>query len=280
MSELKRFDAPAWTADWLVGWLASLGLVSRIEGAKLFWSDDVVPHAVFLAPSEEAIEAAKPTIEEVEKLAIARNLEGHLEYTRNPTREAYRDRAYVARSHNDFSMGAATSDIGVVPKDPLIHSPFNTSTSGDASMVDRLLRLLSEIEDSSVLAALTGEEQLVRGRGLALDVRRLVSTVTPVSGGSRDTVFPLSEVFAFYAFSLFDHCGKRTRGWSKPPHKSGAFSWGTWSYPLDATGIDAWLSLFSTCTKAPFELTRYESVPYRKRGNENTPGFASREVFL
>lgn len=279
---IHQIEAPAWTADWLVGWLASLGVAYRLPDVKLSWSDDVTPHAVFhveadsLEKAEERLNQALPDMDELKALAVTRHLEGHFEFERNPSRLAYADRAMVARKNGDYSLGVCTSDVGVLEKDPLVHARLNVAYPRGITLADRLETMLEAADGETIVAAINGFDERSSEKGLGFDIKRLVAPSVLTTG----TTSPIAEVLSFWGVFFFDLNGLDNRGWRKgSAFRTGAFQWVTWKKPLCPEGIDALFGEVYASSSTSMLSCRYESVPYQiQTSSDTTRAFASREV--
>jgi len=264
--------ADGWTADWLVGWLASIGVTWRDRAIKLSWTDEPVPRAVFHVNSVEQLEATMPTAEEAAALAITRELDGRAELPRKPTHAAYADRAHLARTTTDLSVGATLSDLGIGEGDDLPHSPFDAAVPKGLTVAQRLATACNAA-DGKLAPSLEGGGRTAKLNGLGFDLRRLASSAVP----GKATVDAHAETLAFFGCLFFTQCGQETRGWaSGSMFATGAFRWATWSEPLDWAGIDAFLDHFYSRTRDCHALgpRTFESIAYRPMGSaDSTRGY-------
>ena len=79
-----RHEAPGLPADWLNGWLAAIGVTVLIPGARLCWTDDGVPSAVF--ETDEPVDLAKVVADALPTLRDA----GPLGHRQNAARNGAR----------------------------------------------------------------------------------------------------------------------------------------------------------------------------------------------
>jgi len=241
---MNQFEAHAWKADWLVAWLASVGVTYLDRSVQLSWSRDPVPHAVFWARDEQQIESTFPAGEIIDQLAISPEVEKFGTFSRKhfaPSSE-YIARSRLARLTADLTLGSTMSDIGVQADEELPHSPFDPAAPGSTgSLGKRLQKVSREAESLSVRESMTGTGEVVAANGLGYDMRRLKQKSVP---GAANLIDPVVETFALFGSLLFTQRGPDTRGWTgRSMFKAGAFSWPTWSMPLGWAGVDAALDL-------------------------------------
>lgn len=269
-------DAPAWTADWLNAWLAAIGMCVRDPRVRLAWTEDPIPHARFSLPTVLDIEGLLPTNDELAELVIARqHSAAKQELPQGPTLEQYAERAAIARTSGDLSLGAFLSDLRIDPKtERLNRSPFNPGAPGGETLYQRLARTAGTIEPpDAVTRSLNGEGILTKGSGLGYDFRRIAA---PTVAGEM-TVDPVVETLAFYGSLLFPMGEYRARGWTASPDRTGSFRWPAWKPFLDWAAIDALLDVHSE--QSPEVSATFESVPFQKAGEmDQTRGFGSRIV--
>lgn len=281
MAEYTAFN---WTADWLNAWLAAIGATVLVDGLELAWTDDPLPAARFrLAGDEEvpaAIAAAMPTPDEVDRLAIARHLEGSVEFGRKVTLETYQSRAAVARECGDWTLSATVTDLVDLSRSnaEFGRSPFDAPAPGGETLWKRLRACVAVgggIE--AVDASACGDALRSKMNGLGFDYRRILSPTDP----NGDTfVDPVVEVLAFVGTLLVPirGDGRRSliRGWSRSPSRPGAFTWPVWHRPRTAGGIDA---LLDEWWAGVSNRTAFESVPYMPQGtSDTTRGYGSRRL--
>ena len=126
-----RYEAPGLPADWLNGWLAAIGVTVLVPGARLGWTNDAVPSAVFA--TDQSVDLAKvvaealPTPETLASSVIARRLPGtEHDFSRNVTLAAFRERAMVERRAGEGILAASVSDLNADLKpDNLEHGAFD-----------------------------------------------------------------------------------------------------------------------------------------------------------
>lgn len=266
---MHEFEAPAWQADWLMAWLASLGVLYRDRSIKLSWSGDGLPHAVFHIESPDQLDAVLPPIEELESLAIARQVDGYLDLSRNPAREALIDRAMLARRTGDLSLGGTISDIGVPAGDDLPHSPFDAPAPRGITLGERVVASRSACGDAETLRdSMVGASTRSAGNGLGLDLRRLAPSAVP--GGL--VTEPFVETMAFFGIVMFSQVGDRTRGWSVgSTRKTGAFQWPAWRDPLDWAAVDAALDEYwGRRHSRSAVIAEFDSIAYRPTSTSET----------
>ncbi|MGH9224434.1 MAG: hypothetical protein ACRD2W_11800 [Acidimicrobiales bacterium] len=244
-------EAPGLTVDWLNAWLAAIGVTVLVPGVRLRWTDDPVPLALFVLrdgspPLSERVAAAIPSLDDLQRLAIARWRQNRSELSRHVSLIAYADRSSMARACGDTSLSSSVTDlIADVPSDGLPHSPFDPPVPKGITLWERLVacRNATDGAPTSVSATLAGRGRRIASNGLGFDARRLVAGVRD----AEKRVDPLLEVLAFFGTSLFPMRGNgaesRARGWTGPPSRLGAFQWCAWLPALDRWAIDALLDL-------------------------------------
>jgi hypothetical protein len=283
---MTAHPAPGLSANWLNAWLATLGIAVLVPDAKAAWTADPLPRAVIhhdCAPSELAATVARhlPTLEEIARYSIARNLPELTEYPRNPTIESFQQRAHHARRHGDFTLAATTTDLAAGPKDPLAHSPFNPPAPKGLTIHERLTSCRDQIGDDPtglVARTLEGTARRIKTNGLGFDYTRIQIATDPAGDKWVD---PVIEFLAFYGLGLLPTRGNghkvTHRGWTNAPSKPGAFTWPVWTPPLSAAAIDGLLDRHWSAAD-PATRTAYESVPYKPVGdNDQTRGYGSRQ---
>ncbi len=270
-------EAPAWTADWLVAWLAAVGVTYRDRTVRLRWTDGPLPTAVFHCDGEAALNATVPSFDEIKTIVIARDLPGFDEFPRKPTHEQFSDRARPARERNDLSLGATVSSFGIDKTEELPHSPFDPSVPRGITLHQRLLSSREAVADGEFLVdSMRGQATTASTNGLGFDFRRLAASSVP---GDNLVIDPLVETMAFFGLLLFTQYGKGTRGWRDgSAFSTGAFRWPVWRPALDWAGIDALFDRFSNGLSAPVTAT-FESVAYAPTATaDTTRGFGSRRA--
>lgn len=270
-------EAPAWTADWLVGWLAAVGLTYLDRRARLRWSDDPIPFAIVMAPADLDIEQVFPTEAHIRELAIAPEHDRFGTFGRKhiaPSLE-YQQRATMARANGDLSVGATLSDIGISAGEELPHSPLDPAAPGPAGpLAQRLLRTREQAGSLALVDSMKGTIPLQATNGLGYDLRRLKQKAVPGENLLGD---PVAETLAFFGSVLFTQSGDRTRGWSEGSmFADGAFSWMTWSEPLGWAAIDAFLDLhYSNSGDEIVGYRVFESIAYHPAATADvTRGYA------
>ncbi len=261
---MKQVEAPGWNADWINGWLAAVGIVSLCGEAKLTWSSDARPHAIFTGINIDDMVEAWPTVDELSNLGIAEDhasLDG--EFPRNPSRDQYNERADFCRKNDDYSLGATLSDL-VKLDESLAHAPFSPAAPGSTGpLYRRMLRCHEKVaeSESAIAASLTGACERVPVGGLGFDPRRIMYAAV---AKQPQRVDPVVEVFAFFGLQIFNVRGSRTRGWTSRILAAGSFRWPTWTEPLDFFALDALLDVFyNSDIRWPFKSPTYSTVPYQ-----------------
>ncbi|MFV0525933.1 MAG: hypothetical protein ACK5RL_15715 [Acidimicrobiales bacterium] len=269
--------ATAWTADWLLAWLAAVGVTYRRPDVRLSWTDSPLPAAIFHGPKLEAIEDALPSHDELANLAIARESPGLDEFPRKPTRSQFAQRAGLARRTGDLSLGATVSSFRIDPKEDLVHSPLDPSVPKGVTLHQRVVAARAAIPDGeSLVDSMLGRASTASINGLGFDLRRLSPSSVP---GDNLVIDPIAETMAFFGLLMFTQWGNRTRGWRPPSaFRAGAFRWPTWPMALDWAGIDALLDRFIAGLPAPVDRV-FASVAYQPTATaDTTRGFGSTPV--
>lgn len=279
---MARFDAPGLQANWLNAWLAALGITVLVPEARLSWTDDERPHAVFDHGDLIAhLAAAFPTRAHLDAIAIARQHPASAHpFPRKPTGAAYRDRAHLARL-GDFSLTSTVTDL-VHGSDELPHSPFDPPFPKGITLHDRVLACRNAIHDElrQCQESLTGVGTRVQGSGLGFDYLRRFQPTVP---HAEDHVDPVIELLAFFGLSFIHVRGdgnrERVRGWSAGPLHRHAFTWPTWRQAITAPAIDALLDSFWSHADTTNTDAVFASVSYQPRGSlDATRGFASERI--
>lgn len=291
---MREHPAPGLTADWLNGWLAAIGVTVLLPDTLLRWERVEPPVAVFLADTEDlgsriydALIASRPRIA---ASAIAKHLDGRSDFPRTVTREAFIDRAELARRDHDGWLGASVTDLAAGEREEgLRHSPFDPPVPRGITLHERALTCLDQVEHggaSLVTRSFAGTASRLPGNGLGFDFRRLPAATLPNALGG-NAVIPVVEILAFHALSTFPIRGNgsrpSTRGWIGFEGQD-AFSWCVWLPPLDQWAVDALLDQFHT-SRSHEAMTKYSvfsafrSVAFRPRTTlESTRGYASVRV--
>lgn len=273
---MEKVVAVAWRADWLSAWLAAIGVTRQLPQVKLSWSDDTNPAAVFTTPAVELLEDALPTNADVVEIVIAReHADSAMTFPRNPTLEEFAARAEVARKTGDWSLGSTVSDILPPKRKYFQHSPFDPSVPAGVTLHDRMKSALGETSRDRVADSMAGSLAPVAVNGLGFDLRRLAASCVP---GEAVVVDPVVEVCAFFGLQLFHQTERRTRGWKQVSIFSpGAFTWPTWSQPLDWVAIDAVLDVFYSGNELAIFGQSFESIAYEMTAAADvTRGYGSR----
>lgn len=282
---MAEYSAPGLTADWLNAWLAAIGVTVLLPEARLRWTDDPLPLAVFDLPDgsdplANRIAAALPDTASIESWVISM-ITGKVKL-----RDQYRRLAETCRSAADDTLCMSITDLGGLEEDGAYpKAPFDPPVpgKGDApgtgrTMAWRLKKARQSFGASSerIGHTLSGTAHRVAGNGLGFDYRR-------ISDGRTD---PVIEVLAFEALRLFPLRGdgnrSRQRGWTARIMTRHAFRWPIWSVPLDRWAIDAILDLAATSTLSrPTPVVGvFGSVPYQSLGTADvTRGYASERIW-
>lgn len=284
---MTEFQAPNWTADWLNAWLAAIGATVLVDGLRLHWSDDPVPCACFTYPDEvdipDLIEQSLPTLDEIDRLVIARNHpEARKELPRNVDAAAYAERAALARRLGDWSLAATVTDLGSPDGKPrhddLAHSPFDPPVSKGLTIWQRLHSTVKLPKgNDSVRCSARGELPRAAINGLGFDFRRIP---TPSDPNRAVFIDPVIETLAFAGMLFLPIRGRgrvsAARGWQGPPGRVASLRWPAWREPRSASAIDAFLDRW---WGGDGGCPGFESVPYAPLGSSDTTrGYGSRPI--
>lgn len=274
---MDEHPAPGLTADWLNAWLAAIGVSVLLPDARLRWTDDPLPQAMFHLPRDshplpDRIAAALPTVDDIGGWVISQ-IDGKVRST-----STYRDLADVARAARDDTLSMMVTDLGDAATDgSLPKAPFDPPVPAGRTLSWRLSRAAESIspESERVAATLGGTAPRDGGNGLGFDYRRI--------GSGTDS---LVEVLAFEGLRLFPVRGDghraRQRGWTAGVMTRRAFRWPVWSEPLDRWAIDAVLDIAATNgNRVGSPVTgMFGSVPYKVTSvADPTRGYASERIW-
>ncbi len=278
---MREESAAGVTLDWLNAWLAALGVTVLVPEVRLRWTSEVVPSACFVLPPDspslpELVGAALPSVDDLSRLAIARQRADVKELTRQVSLEVYVERAGMARQLKDTSLSSTLTDlVAELPNDGLPHSPFDPPAPQGITLWQRVLSCRKAILDPAVDvdASLSGRGRRIANNGLGFDARRLVAGVRQ---GAPLRVDPVIEVLAFCGLALFPIRGNgaeaRARAWTGPGGRPGSFQWCAWAPPLDRWAIDALLDMVGSARATAAVASHlgitewYRTVPYQRRG--------------
>ncbi|MDA8312484.1 MAG: hypothetical protein M0Z46_18125 [Actinomycetota bacterium] len=277
-------EAPGLTADWLNGWLAAIGATVLVPQLSLRWTDEVVPSAVFqgdVADVVQAVADALPTEASLDESVIARSRDGFLDFSRNVSLEAYRERAAVERETHSSLLAASVSDLREdADLANLEHGAFDPPAPRGETLWSRARKCAGVIPVDQrvqwVRQSLEGLGQRRPLNGLGFDARRLVGSADP----SEVFADPVIELLCFEALALFPTRGDGRRriferGWTNRQTRRGAFEWAAWRPLLDRWAIDAFLDIAEPDRRDV--IGRWTVVPYQPRGDEtNRAYFAER----
>lgn len=246
--------ARGWTADWVVAYLAAIGVTRLVPGAQLAWTEASSPVAVISTLEDRPVAAeiadAIPSAQDIEALSIARNYQGSVELPRTVSVAAFRDRARLARATMDGTLEATVTDLSSKPGEKTEHGPFDPSVPQGLTLHQRLVSIRAalpeEVPAEIVEVSMAGRARRVKRNGLGFDVRRIDASI---QADTDKWIDPVTELFAFFGVLMFPVRGKppafsRQRGWTGGALGRGAFSWPAWSVGLDWWGIDALLDRF------------------------------------
>lgn len=280
---MDEYPAPGLTADWLNAWLAAIGVTVLLPDARLRWTNDPLPQAVFHLPDDsdplpDLIAAALPTVDDHRNLTIA-------DLPRRVKLDTFRSKACVERSTGGWSLASSLTDLAEARDDEATHGPLDPPAPRGETLYTRLVACRSDLNNGApkkIEASLLGMATRRSMNGLGFDFRRL-------SPGT-NAVDPAVECLAFEALRLFPTRGNgrvaRQRGWTSHESQRGAFRWPAWKPPLDHWAIDGLLDSFQALGYRADARTRlgvtatFHSVPYRKKTEmDSTRGYASERIW-
>jgi hypothetical protein len=299
---MATYEAHALPADWLNGWLASIGVTLLVPGSRLGWSSGPKPHAIFDTVDGSIVDQvaeALPTLEDFDRMAIARvHPDSEVELPRNVTLAAFAARALLARRGGDPMLAATLTDLGPTDRaTDTIHSPFDPPAPKGITIWERarscrqLLSGSDEERREQLDRSFTVGGERVANNGLGFDYRRILSPTDP---GGDVWVDPVVEVLALLGLAGLpvrgDGTHDRTRGWTARALARGSFTWPAWRPLLSGPAIDGMLDQFWADGSLPDERRRprasdgwwlgvFASVPYQPRGQmDQTRAYASERV--
>ena len=314
MNEVK---CPGLVASWLNAWLASVGLLVREPRLRLHWTADPSPIAVLAAddgadPLTLAAEAW-PESARLRAMPIAEHVEGLPDMKRTVPLEVFQRRAELARGHVDsWTLSSTVTDlcVDVATESTVRHAPLDPKGPGTIKWLHhRLVKSHSMVQEPSdaVIATLKGHGKRVVDNGLGFDATR----ITGLADSATKVVDPVIEVLAFFGLRMLPMRGAgvevgksglrnrfatRQRCWSLDRSQSSRvqhMTWPAWRQPLDLSGIDALLDVWSELNLRstlgqripPAALSRlgihaaWQTRPYQLRGSgDTTVGFTSTAV--
>jgi hypothetical protein len=202
-----RHEAPGLPADWLNGWLAAIGVTVLVPGARLCWTDDGVPSAVFetaqLADLPKVVADALPTPETLARSAIARRLpETEHDFGRNVTLAAFQERAAIGRRVGEGILAASVSDLSADLKpDNLEHGAFDAPAPRGETLWSRATACAQALATADIAqrvrATFEGSGRREALNGLGFDARRFPAGMHAARDVYAD---PVVELLAFTAF--------------------------------------------------------------------------------
>lgn len=275
-----RQEAPGLPADWLNGWLAAIGVTVLIPSARLRWTDDGVPSALFEAdePDDLAkrVADALPTPQTLARSVIARTLPAtRHDFSRNVTLAAFRERAVVERRVGEGNLAASVSDLSADLKpENLEHGAFDPPAPRGETLWSRAtacaLALAATDIAERVRATFEGSGRREALNGLGFDARRFPAGMHAARDVYAD---PVVELLAFAALPLFPTRGNgqrvRQRLWTDSSTRRGAFQWIAWQPALDRWAIDALLDL-PPRGLGGLTLASYRVIPYQPAARADT----------
>lgn len=275
-----RQEAPGLPADWLNGWLAAIGVTVLIPGARLRWTDDGVPFALF--ETDEPVDLAKrvadllPTPQVLARSAIARTIPGmQHDFSRNVTLAAFRERAGVERCAGEDILAASVSDLSADLKpENLEHGAFDPPAPRGETLWSRATACARALASADIAERVrdtfSGSGRREALNGLGFDARRFPAGMHAARNVYAD---PIVELLAFAALSLFPTRGDgrrvRQRLWTDSSTRRGAFQWIAWRPALDRWAIDSLLDL-PPRNVGGLTLAKYQVIPYQPSARADT----------
>ena len=263
---------PGLPASWVTAWLAAVGVTVLDERIRLHWTVDGKPVAILSSAHIDIVDAlveSWPSKELLDNLPIAERWKETAPVKRKVPVKAFSQRVREARGHlYSWTLSSTMTDLSV-DKDGLVeHAPFDPAGPGSTKWLHhRLVKLQKyfEISETRIRDSLMGTAIRVKSNGLGFDSSRLGSS----SDHTDPLIDPILETLAFFGLRMFPvrgngidqrldrgtNTGKRQRGWwaSSPRRNDLRFHWPAWSQPLDFTGIDALMDVWSPARKSTWE---------------------------
>jgi len=275
-----RHEAPGLPADWLNGWLAAIGVTVLVPAARLCWTDDGVPSAIFQTDQPvdlpQVVADALPTSETLACSAIARRLPGtEHDFSRNVTLPAFRERAAVERRAGEGILAASVSDLNADLKPGnLVHGAFDPPAPRGETLWSRATACTQALATADIAQRIQdtfrGSGRRETLNGLGFDARRFPAGMHAARDVYAD---PVVELLAFAVLPLFPTRGDgrwiRQRLWTDSSTRRGAFHWIAWRPALDRWGIDALLDLPPKDISG-LTLAKYRVVPYQPSARADT----------
>lgn len=304
---MPSLECPGLPANWLNGWLAAVGVTVLLPGARLSWSDEVIPIARIAidesATLADQIARAIPTSDQLNAMA------GSLAFAPGTARkntgtiglDGYESRAVSERrTGTNYLAGSVTDLASADPAKSIEKSAFNPAASGQTGgVLFRVLACLEQVPNRPVDRAefiarcLDGQGSRFEINGLGFDIRRIPPGVQAKTAKFAD---PIVEFLAFVALAMFPVRGNghaaRTRGWTKGKTAEGSFIWPTWREPIDRWAIDGLLDrlydLRDRVGDGPGLQRRaqlvgvshcFGVVPFQPEGSDKTRAYGSRPLW-
>jgi hypothetical protein len=247
---MSTYQATGLRGNWLNGWLAAIGITVLLPDARLSWSSDAIPTAIFECQGElvDELAGAIPSEEDLKRLAIARQHEGSMvDLPRKVSPQAFADRSRLARISHDGSLEATITDLVFEDGGSCAHAPLDPPVPKGLTLHERLMAIRAGIDGdtrSAIEDSLKGRAQRRPGNGLGFDVLRFPSGVQAQAGVAID---PVIELACFFGTLLMPVRGNgttaRQRGWSERVLRRHALSWPVWEPLIDRWGIDGLLDI-------------------------------------
>ena len=316
---MNETECPGLAADWLNAWLASIGLLVLEPRLRLSWTTDASPTAVLAADGAEdpltLAANAWPTEERLQAMPIAGGVEGLRDMRRTVPLEVFQQRSEFARSHVDsWTLSSTVTDlcVDIDSERTVRHAPLDPAGPGTIKWLHhRLAKSHSMVEDplGAVPATLRGYGKRIVDNGLGFDGTRIAG----LADSTVKVVDPVIEVLAFFGLRMLPMRGAgievgksgtknrfatRQRCWSLDTSQSSRvqhMTWPAWTQPLDYSGVDALLDVWTELTLPRSRTQRFpraalsrlgihaawQTRSYKQRGpGDRTHGFTSAPVTL
>ena len=269
---MKTLDCPGLHADSVLAWLAAVGATVLDKRLRLHWTTDATPFAVLSSDDVAPLEAlldAWPETGLLDDLPIARDWRETKAFKRHVPVESFRKRARMARGRAySWTLSSTMTDMHV-DKYGVKHGPFDAPAQRGRTLHDRLMAAWKKVASPSerIRDSLLGQAAREKISGLGFDHARIGS----LADKTEKWTDPVVETLAFFGLALLPVRGDgideqlgldpqkrayRQRGWrafdsNAPPD----FAWPAWCQPLDKSGIDALLDVWSP--ESPNRMTNW-----------------------
>ncbi|MCY3872686.1 MAG: hypothetical protein OXF88_00155 [Rhodobacteraceae bacterium] len=307
---MRKVTCPGLPANWVNGWLASVGITVLDPRLRLHWSPDTIPVAVISAESADPVDilvSAWPSGAMLADFPVAETWSSEspsdeVSLPRKVSVEALRARMRAARQHlYSWTLTSTLTDLCVDEKGKAGHARFDPAGTGPMGCLhDRLTKAHAHIDFDSrrdrIQSSLEGRGRRVAHNGLGFDQTRIGSQSDKQPGNKNKWTDPVVEVLTFFGLALLPVRGPgvdrrlspsaelsvRQRGWQKSKKSGQCFFWPAWKQPLGRAGIDALLDAWSP--EMPRTWDRYGihaawmSVQYMHSDRDMTRAYGARRL--